>query len=522
MNMENQDAVRASSPEARNGLITSLGLLFAGFAVITLLSWDSVTAMVRTWYHISAYNHGFIIFPIAAFLAWERRRRLRELMLQPCWPGLLVVAGFALLWLLSLGASIQEGEQFAYIGMLQGLILTIMGRKIFRAQLLPIFYLFLMVPTGTFLLPTLQMIATWLTVQQLQLTNIPFYVEQYHFQLPAGSFMVAPGCAGLNFILSSLALSIVYAEMMYTGWRRKLAAILIAVSVAILANGVRIFAILWLAEISNNQLAIVDDHILYGWGFFFIILLLLMGLGRNFSNIEIPAAENGAWGWLPRHSSPARSLAGAGALSAAIAAALMGYGLAAFAGGIPQPGMNLSAPGKIDGWVRSQAEMTYAPDAFGGADARGIWRYDYAQASVILFAAHYADQWEGHEASSGNDSLLMGEQKITGSATPMISVNGVQRKVRETTTATPKNNLLVWRWYCGGERFISGSLSLRAYNALRKLSMKKSPATAFILITKDNDAARGNMMNFLQAAAAAPGFVAMDASAKPMGNLACW
>ena len=522
MNMENQHAAGEAPPEAKGGLIAGLGLLIAGFVVVTTLSWDSVTAMVTTWYNISAYNHGFIIFPVAAYLAWERRWRLRELHLQPCWPGLLVVTGFALLWLLSRGASLLEGEQFAYIGILQGLILTIMGRKIFRALILPILYLLLMVPTGTFLLPALQTVATWLTVQLLQLTNIPFFVEQYHIQLPVGAFVVAPGCAGLNFIFSSLALSIVYAELMYTGWRRKLAAILIAVGAAILANGVRIFAILWLAEISNNQLAIVDDHILYGWGFFFIVLLLMMWIGGKFSNIELHSAGNGAWDWLPRRLSPAGNLVMAGVASAAIAAAIMGYGLAALSEGVPQTGMRLAAPDRIDGWVRNQTEMTYSFDAFGGADARGIWRYDHAQASVILIAAHYADQWEGHEADAGSDSQIMGERKILRSAAPEISVNGAQQSITEFTAAASANNLLVWRWYCGGDRFISGGLHLRAYNALSKLAMGNSPATAFVLITEDNDAARGDMTAFLQAAKASPDFVAMDAEAKTRKNLVCW
>ena len=522
MNMENQGVIAASSPEARSGLAASMTLLFTGFVVITGLSWESVTAMVSTWYHKSSYNHGFIIFPIAAYLAWERRWRLRELTLRPCWSGLLVVAGFALMWLISSGASILEGEQFAYIGMLQGLMLTIMGWRIFRAQLLPILYLALMVPTGAFLLPTLQTIATWLTRHLLQLTSIPFFVEQYYLQLPVGSFFIAPGCAGLNFIFSSLALSIIYAELMYAGWRRKLATVLIALGTAILANGVRIFVILWLAQVSNNRLDIVDDHILYGWGFFFIVLLLLMWVGRRFSNIEMHNGEKDAWDWLPRRSFPAGNLAAAGALSVAIAAATMGYGLAAFSGGIPESGMSLAAPDKLDGWIRNQDEMSYYPGAFGNADVREIWRYDHARASVILIAAHYSDQWQGHEADAISNRQIVGERKILRTAAPAISLNGAQHKVMEFTAAAASNNLLVWRWYCGGERFISDTMSLRVYNVLRKLGMRKSAATAYVLITEDTDSARDNMAAFLQAAGDSPGFTMMRGGEKVQINHVCW
>ena len=46
------------------------GLIAAGFAVVY---WDVVVKLVMAWYTDDNYSHGFLIVPVALYLAWERR-----------------------------------------------------------------------------------------------------------------------------------------------------------------------------------------------------------------------------------------------------------------------------------------------------------------------------------------------------------------------------------------------------------------------------------------------------------------
>ena len=48
-------------------------LVATGFA---LVFWRVFGALVMAWYTDDNYSHGFLIIPLAAYLAWERRDRL--------------------------------------------------------------------------------------------------------------------------------------------------------------------------------------------------------------------------------------------------------------------------------------------------------------------------------------------------------------------------------------------------------------------------------------------------------------
>lgn len=509
--------------EIRRRQLISLGFLLAGIAVLTGLAWQTVTDMVTVWLRDSAYNHGLFILPIAAFMAWERRQRLAGLTMEPFWPGLILVAGFALTWLFARGAAIMEGEQIAYVGMLQGLILTVLGRRIFRAQLLPIMYLWLLVPTGGFLLPSLETVATWLAVHLLQLTSIPFFTEQFYIQLPVGLFFVAPGCAGLNFLLAALALSIIYADLMYLGWKRKLICILIWLGVAVLANGFRIFAILWLAEITDMKLAIVDDHLLYGWGFFFVVLIGLMLAGRRFSNMP-PLNKDGALAdWVPTGAAPAGRVSAAAVAPVLIITAVLGYGLMAFSEGVREQGLTLSVPQRAGEW-RLSGDLGYAESAFPNADARSVWRFENKDAAANLFVAYYAGQWEGHEAAADNNNIFGGpELKITGRAAPEVEINGGRRQVVEETIEGLHNSILTWRWYCADGQFTAKTLEVRLRAAASRMLLRNSSAAVFTLFTLDRITARDELTALMQALSAAkPGLMIADAQGNAITNAGCW
>jgi len=501
----------------------SIGLLLAAIVVVTGIAWPTVREMLHIWWRLSAYNYCFFILPIAGYMAWERRERLAGLTFTPFWPGLVAVGGFAAVWLLAHGGSIMEGEQLAYVGIVQGLMLTILGRRIFRAQLLPITYLWLLAPTGSFLLPNLQAVASRLTAFLLHFTSIPFYNEGFYFQLPVGLFYIAPGCAGLNFLLAALALSIVYADLMYAGWRRKVICILIWLGVAVLANGVRIFAILALAQISDMQLAIVDDHLLYGWGFFFLILMGLMLAGQRFSNMPSRPAMRAHIDWMPAGTTQPGSLVAATLSSVLLAGVITGYGQLAFSSGVPVGGLSLMAPPAAGEWIAGVAPG-YPDGSFSNADSRQIWRFDKGAGSATLFAAYYAAQWDGHEAVMDNENIFDGKPvKISRRAFPAPIVHGAPRKVAEEIVSTRHNDLRVWRWYCVGDHFTQREIEVRMRTALDRLFFRDSSVTVFTLYTQDSGAAREELTSLMQALSEArPGVSVTDAQGQTIRSLACW
>lgn len=481
-------------------LLMAFALIFAGIATVLGLAFDNVASMIDTWSRDSAYNHCWIILPIAGFLAWERRGRVKGLRPQVFWPGFILLAGFTFAWVVARGAAIVEGQQFALIGMILSLFLIILGRKICRAQILPLLYLFLLVPSGSFMLPYLQYIATKSTLFLLSFTSIPIFAEQFYIHTPVGLFFIAPGCAGLNFILAAISLSIVYAELMFVGWLRKLACIVIWVLVAIIANGVRIFAILVLAQITDEKLAIVDDHLLYGWGFFIVILFIMMAVGRRFSNYTPHVIAPPA----PIDQAPARlgNLIAAGISAIAVISIPVGYTRAALAPGKAIANLGIDIPQTIGKWKLMEEEKILS-NGFRQADLTGVWRYRMDSEPVDLVIGYYWDQWDGHEAaSSANNSLGPADAQVVRRLTAARVINGKPRQLREQLIRVGLAEYILWSWYCTGNVMTDNPFTVQMLTSKQKLQRREAPATIITLLTREGQGAHERLETFLMDLAA--------------------
>ncbi|HVA13674.1 MAG TPA: EpsI family protein, partial [Stellaceae bacterium] len=167
--------------------------------------------------------------------------------------------------------------------------LAVLGWRAYRAMLLPLLYLFFLVPTGYFLVPWLQGVTVWFAVAGLKLVGIPVFSDGILIDVPAGSFVVAEACAGLRFLIASVAFGVFFAALMYRSRVRWLTFVALSVIVPIIANGIRAWGIIALAEWTNSAEAIEADHIIYGWGFFTAVTLLLIVIGMRFADDRRPA-----------------------------------------------------------------------------------------------------------------------------------------------------------------------------------------------------------------------------------------
>ncbi len=136
------------------------GALVVGLAGLIGLHWPAAAKAVEIWWTTSAYNHAFLIAPISLYVIWERRRLLARLGPKPELRALLALPIFALPWLAGALAEIYEVQQFALVGMAQVLFVAVLGWSVYRALAFPLLYLWLMVPTGEFLLAGLQDLTT--------------------------------------------------------------------------------------------------------------------------------------------------------------------------------------------------------------------------------------------------------------------------------------------------------------------------------------------------------------------------
>jgi exosortase A len=262
--------------------------LAVGLAVLALLFHTEAVAAVTTWIKSTAYNHCFLVIPIVGFLIWDRRSSLRGLTAEPVPLVALLALPLGVLWLAAERLGIMEGRQLIAVSMVQVLLLGMLGWRLWRAVSGPLLYLYFLVPFGEFLTPKLQDITTWFIRHGLDILGIPAYIDGYIIDIPEGSFFVAQACAGLRFLIASIAFGVLYSLLMYRGVWRRSAFIAISIVVPIIANGFRALGIVWLGHYLGSADAAATDHILYGWIFFSIVILLLIALGLPFRQDDEP------------------------------------------------------------------------------------------------------------------------------------------------------------------------------------------------------------------------------------------
>lgn len=269
-----------------NPLVSAWGnafvALFFVLSFVIFLYFDGIQAAVTLWWHSGTYSYCVLILPIAAFLFWEARGRLASLSPAPVRSGGGLILLWGLAWGLGLVAGVAELVQFAIVGVMQGCILTLLGWRICRRLLIPLAYLWLLVPTGAFLLPGLQSVTAAIAAGLLTLAGIPPFHDGLLIEVSSGHYLVEAGCAGLNFVLAALALGLAFAELVYRRWPRRLLFLVLMIALAVAGNGLRVFLLIAIAHWTGEATALLDDHVLYGWVGFSALILAAMSLGLRF------------------------------------------------------------------------------------------------------------------------------------------------------------------------------------------------------------------------------------------------
>jgi exosortase A len=263
--------------------------LFCGLLVLGLLFHTEVAAAIRTWIDSTAYNHCFLVMPIAAWLIWDRHTDLRGFRAEPtpwaCLLGLPVAAA----WLAAERLGIMEGRQLMALTFLELLFFAVLGWQSWKRIAGPMLYLYFMVPFGEFLVPKLQDVTTEFVRRGLTLIHIPAYIDGYTIEIPEGTFYIAQACAGLRFLIASIAFGTLYALIMYRSPWRRIGFIVASIIVPVIANGFRALGIVALGHVLGSAQAAATDHVLYGWIFFSLVILLLIALGLPFRQDGAPS-----------------------------------------------------------------------------------------------------------------------------------------------------------------------------------------------------------------------------------------
>lgn len=395
-------------PAAWRRPLAYAALAWAGVIALTIHDWAT---MVDKWWNISTYNHVLFVPLIIGWLIWIRREELLQITPKPWWPGLIAIAGSQLLWLLGTISGVNSASQLGAVAMLQASIITLLGLRVAAAMLFPLGFMLFLVPFGDELVPALQMITAELVITLTHLSGIPAVIDGVFIDTPAGLFEVAEACSGVKFLVAMIALGTLVAHTCFLSWKRRALFLAASALLSVLANGVRAWGTIFIAQSQGIEFAAGFDHIFYGWIFFALVVFILLAvawrwfdrspddLGPNIAAIESSPMLTAMSALSIRGG---RALAGIFVLTLAFA---LWVSLASRAEG--------HLPGRIDlpavqGWelVDYTPTAAWEPRA-AGADHRLLGRYRNQTGQVVdVFIALYSSQGDGREAGAFGEGAL--------------------------------------------------------------------------------------------------------------------
>ena len=247
---------------------------------IPLIFWPDAQTFINAWKNNTTYSHGFFIFPISLWLLY-RQRHLISSTETSAEPRALVVLALALLvWFLSFIISVNVTQQLALTALIPISIWVLFGRKLLMKIAFPMAFLFFMIPVGASLVPPLMEITADMTVSMIELSGIPVYRDGLFFTLPTGNWSVIEACSGLNYLVASLTLGVLYAYLTYQSFTKRLLFVLAITLFSLIANGLRAYGIVIIGHLSNMEYGTGGDHEFYGWLFYGFVIFWFFYLGN--------------------------------------------------------------------------------------------------------------------------------------------------------------------------------------------------------------------------------------------------
>ncbi|HAY10738.1 MAG TPA: exosortase A, partial [Thauera sp.] len=145
---------------------------------------------------------------------------------------------------------------------------------------------------GEFMFPSMMDWTANFIIWAVRASGVPVYAEGYNLVIPSGRWEVVEGCSGVRYLMASVVVGSLFAYLNYTSTRRRLIFVAASIVLPVFANWLRAYGIVMLGHLTDNKLAAGADHLIYGWVFFGIIIMILFWVGSRWQEPEesAPAA----------------------------------------------------------------------------------------------------------------------------------------------------------------------------------------------------------------------------------------
>jgi exosortase len=269
----------------------ALSLAFQTAVILALVSalYLPVLALLgRMYFQEPRYQHysHAVLLPVVS-LAWvvKERRRLWGIKPEPCY-----FFGLSTIWaaLMLRGGGIVLGvnlfDRLSLVVLLAGVVLFLLGRRMLRALLFPLGYLFLAFPLPLGLdlriIRYLQKLTASICAIWLEMAGVPLVREGYVLKLPGidPPLFIAEACSGISSLIALFTLAVGFVFLVERSTRHRVTLVAASVPVAIGVNLARAALTGFLAYHQGAEMALglyhsLSDLVLFALGLVALLLL---------------------------------------------------------------------------------------------------------------------------------------------------------------------------------------------------------------------------------------------------------
>jgi exosortase len=207
--------------------------------------WPILLGMYNSWFDQFAFmEHGILVFPAAAYMAWTKRDQLSRVPIHPSWGGALLTLLGALQAVLGVAAHWIWIGRTAFLVSLTGAIAALYGWRMVKELLYPLSILILMIAPPTFIYErltlSLQLLASRIGEVCLEALGYSVLREGNILELVGMKLSVEEACSGIRSLLAILFMCVLYNYFFVEGKLMRTLILVLSVPIAILGNAARI------------------------------------------------------------------------------------------------------------------------------------------------------------------------------------------------------------------------------------------------------------------------------------------
>jgi exosortase len=286
---------RTPHTDVLSGTLALVPAICTAVAFVLLFAQPIITLM-RDWWRLPEAGHGMLLAPVAIWLAYKtgiRRGAVAN-------PGLgLVMLAIAVLARYAGGLAAELFTMRASILLaIAGLTVYSFGFRQLLAWWLPFVLGLLAIPlpelvTQGLALP-LQFKASELGAALLKSRNIPVKLTGNVIRIPGNELFVTEACSGLRSLTALLGLAVLLGGLLLRHPITRLALVGLAIVIAILVNGVRVFLTGFLVYFVDPALGKGFMHLTEGWLLFIVSFACIGAIAWLGSRVELWIGERRA------------------------------------------------------------------------------------------------------------------------------------------------------------------------------------------------------------------------------------